>query len=89
LSSLCLSSSSQQLFAKLSYTKPQSYVEALRHPAWQEAMQQELQALHDTKTWDIVSLPQGNKPIACRWVCKVKHKADGTIERYKARLVMK
>jgi len=48
-----------------------------------------LQALQDTKTWDIVPLPQGKKPIACRWVYKVKYKADGTIERFKARLVVK
>jgi len=52
-------------------------------------MHKELQALHDTHTWSIVSLPLGKKPIACKWVYKVKHKADGSIERLKARLVVK
>jgi len=52
-------------------------------------MEKELQALHDTHTWTIVSLPPANKPIACKWVNKVKCKADGSVERLKPRLVVK
>jgi len=52
-------------------------------------MDQELQALQQTHTWDIVSLPPGKKPIASKWVYKVKYRADGSIERFKARLVVK
>lgn len=29
------------------------------------------------------------KLVACRWVFTIKYKADGTLERYKARLVAK
>ena len=56
---------------------------------WQAAMQAELQALEGTGTWEIISLPQGKKPIACKWAYKVKCKADGSINRLKARLVVK
>jgi len=73
----------------LDFTEPQSYDEAASHPGWQEAMEKELQALHDTHTWTIVSLPPGKKPIACKWVYKVKCKADRSVERLKARLVVK
>lgn len=52
-------------------------------------MANELQALQDNHTWEIVKLPKGKKPISCKWVYKVKYKADGSIERYKARLVAK
>ena len=85
----CLSSISQQFLKNLDFTKPQSYEQAATHSSWQEAMNKELQALHDTRTWEIVPLPHGKKPIACKWVYKVKCKADGSIERLKARLVVK
>jgi len=75
--------------AHLDFTEPQTYVEAASHLGWQEAMRKELQALYDTHTWTIVSLPPGKKPIACKWVYRVKCKADGSIERLKARLVVK
>jgi len=52
-------------------------------------MTQEFDALHSNHTWDLVMLPPGKQAIGCRWVYKVKHKADGSIERFKARLVVK
>ena len=55
------------------------------NPAWQDEMTQELTTLHDNDTWELMPLPAGKKTIGCRWVYKVKHKADGSIERYKAR----
>ena len=52
-------------------------------------MNKEFQALFENHTWDIVSLPPRKKPIACKWVYKVKYRADGQIERLKAQLVIK
>jgi len=37
----------------------------------------------------VTTLPKGKYAIGCRWVYKVKYKADGTVENYKARLVAK
>ena len=38
-------------------------------------------------TFELVELPDGRKPIGSKLVLKVKHKADGTWEKDKARLV--
>lgn len=56
---------------------------------WQEAMEEEIQALEENNTWTIVDKPSNVRPIKSRWIFKLKLKADGTIERYKARLVAK
>jgi len=65
------------------------YSQAASVPAWQDAMRKEFDALDANHTWDIVHLPPGKKPIGCKWVYKIKYKSDGTIERYKARLVIR
>jgi hypothetical protein len=50
-------------------------------------MVEEMTALRKNGTWDLVSLPGGKKSVGCKWVFTIKHNADGTVERYKARLV--
>jgi len=40
-------------------------------------------------TWEITECPYGCKPLGCKWVFKKKLRPDGTIEKYKARLVAK
>ena len=71
-------------------TDPKSYREAIaseNKERWKEAMESEWNALKDNETFEIVKARHGIRPVGCRWVFKTKLKADGTIERYKARLV--
>ena len=41
------------------------------------------------RAWDLVELPEGRNAVRCRWVFKVKYNADRTVQRDKARLVVK
>ena len=50
-------------------------------------MQEELDALKVNHTWDVVQCPPSIKPIGCKWVYSIKLHPDGTLARYKARLV--
>jgi hypothetical protein len=50
-------------------------------------MAEEIAALEQTGTWDLVPCPPRVRPITCKWVHKVKTRSDGSLERYKARLV--
>lgn len=49
----------------------------------------EYESLLKNKTWEVVPVPSGCKPIKCKWVYKLKTNADGSIAHYKARLVAK
>ena len=50
-------------------------------------MKEEINALDNNQTWELVPKPKDVKPISCKWVYKIKTRPDGSIERYKARLV--
>ena len=45
--------------------------------------------MKSNRVWDLVDLPPGRKTIGNKWVLNIKHKTDGTIDRYKTRLVAK
>lgn len=69
--------------------EPQSLEEAVNNKHWKEAMDAEYMALIENKTWHLVPPQKGRNVIDCKWVYKVKRKADGSLDRYKARLVAK
>jgi len=52
-------------------------------------MQKEFATLDANHTWDLFSLPTHKKPINCKWVLKVKYKANGNMEKCNARLVVR
>jgi len=52
-------------------------------------MKEEYESIIKNNTWDLVKLPHGKQPIGFRWLFKLKFKADGSIDKHKARLVEK
>ncbi|RDY14606.1 hypothetical protein CR513_00304, partial [Mucuna pruriens] len=56
---------------------------------WIDAMKDEMKSMQDNDIWDLVELPEGVKPIGCKWIFKTKKDSKGNIERYKTRLVAK
>ncbi|KAI5061160.1 hypothetical protein GOP47_0023665, partial [Adiantum capillus-veneris] len=52
-------------------------------------MKEELSAHEEAQTWTITPRPDDANVIGCRWILKKKHRPNGSIERYKARLVAK
>ena len=56
---------------------------------WMKAMNNEMESIRTNQVWNLEDLLLGRKAIGNKWVLKIKCKADGSIERYKARLVAK
>ena len=52
-------------------------------------MVDEIATLESNQAWTITSSPPHKKEIGCKWVYRVKYEADGTVERYMARLMAK
>lgn len=69
------------------YTEPPTYKIASQYPKWCEPMDAEFQALQRQNTWSLVFAPPHANLVGCKWVFKLKLNSDGSIARYKARLV--
>lgn len=54
---------------------------------WWSAMKDEIDSQLKNNTWTLVALPKGERAVTCKWVFKKKESSDGTLARFKARLV--
>ena len=66
-----------------------TYRSALADPNWRAAMVEEHDALLQNHTWDLVPRPPRANVVTGKWIFKHKFNADGTLEQYKARWVLR
>ena len=52
-------------------------------------MVEEYKSIMKNDVWEIVPRPEGKSVVTSRWLYKIKHGADGRIEKYKARFVVR
>ena len=72
--------------------EPQSFKEAISTlgvPFQKEVVNSEIESILQNHTWELVDLPPSCKPLGYKWIFKRKLKADGSTNKYKARLVVK
>ncbi|OMO52289.1 Integrase, catalytic core [Corchorus capsularis] len=74
---------------QLETVEPTSSTTAIKDPQWKQTMLEELEALNRNGTWDLVPAPTNCTIVGCKWVFRIKRNVDGSIARYKARLVAK
>ncbi|GJY38547.1 retrovirus-related pol polyprotein from transposon TNT 1-94 [Tanacetum coccineum] len=85
---LTSASASECLFADfLSEIEPKKVSEALKHPGWIVAMQEEQNQLHRNKVWTLVPLPYRKIAIGSKWVFRNKKDKHGIVTKNRARLV--
>ena len=72
--------------------EPQTFKEAVNYiesVTWKDAIKSGIDSILHNHTWELVDIPPSCKPLSSKWVFKRKRKVDGSINKYKARLVIK
>lgn len=64
-------------------------IQSPRLDIWMKAIEEEMQLIKENKVWDLVELPEGYKPISCKWVFQTNRDSNRRIDIFKARLVAK
>ncbi|KAG8497019.1 hypothetical protein CXB51_008248 [Gossypium anomalum] len=73
----------------MTIVEPSCYAEAVKEKCWQEAMEAELNMIQKNDTWELVNRLENRKVIGVKWVFRTKTNSDGSLNKHKARLVVK
>jgi len=73
----------------IAFYESAGYEEALKDSKWKKAMEEELSMIQKNNTWTLVDRPEGRKVIGVKWIYRTKLNADTSINKHKARLVVK
>jgi hypothetical protein len=80
-------SSYMALMCDLLEKEPTLFEEAIQKKEWVDAMTDEYQSIIKNNVWEIVPRPKSKDVVSSKWIFKIKHAADGSIENHKERFV--
>jgi hypothetical protein len=72
---------------KLLDEEPTTFEKAVQKGQWKEAMVEEHQSIMKIEVWEIVPRLKEKSVVTSKWVYKIKHPADGSVDKYKARFM--
>jgi hypothetical protein len=75
------------LMRNISDSKPSSFKEANKLQVWKDAMLEEYRSIIKNNVWDIVPRPKEKSMVSSKWIYKIKHAVDGSVEKFKARFL--
>jgi hypothetical protein len=75
------------LMSSISDAKPSSFEEANKLQVWKDSMLEEYRSILKNNVWDIVPRPKDKSVVSSKWIYKIKHAVDGSVENFKARFV--
>jgi hypothetical protein len=75
------------LMSSISDAKPSSFKEADKLQVWKDAMLEEYMFIIKNNVWDIVLRPKDKLVVSSKWIYKIKHAVDGSVEKFKERFV--
>ena len=68
-------------------SEPRSFEEAVKHQVWKDAMHEEYESITKNDVWEVVPRPKDKSVVTSKWLYKIKHGSNGSVEKYKARFV--
>ena len=66
--------------------EPLDFRAASLHTEWKDAINKEIDSILKNNTWDVIDRPSHRKPIAAKWLFKIKKDTQGRINKLKAQL---
>ena len=75
------------LTSNISDSEPSSYEEATEQQVWKDSMTEEYHSILKNDVWDIVPRPERKSVVTSKWIYKINHVADGSVDKFKARFV--
>lgn len=67
---------------------PRTIESAMQDPKWKGCPVTRNECLNLKWSWEMVEIPRGKQTVGCKSVFNVKHKVDGILVRYKAKLLV-
>jgi hypothetical protein len=75
------------LMSSISDAESSSFEEADKLQVWKDAMLEEYRSILKNNVWDIVSKSKDKLVVSSKWIYKIEHAVDGSVEKFKARFV--
>lgn len=66
---------------------PHTFEEVVKEEVWKDAIAEGYKSIMNNGVWDVVSRPKGKSIMTSKWLFKINHGVDGSIEKYKATFV--
>lgn len=71
----------------MNIVEPLNFEQANKHKEWRDAMKEEYDSIMKNETCELIELPKNKVSIGSKWLFKFKFNANGSIDKYKSRLV--
>lgn len=75
------------LVSEVNDAKPMLFVEDSKHQVWKDSMLDEYKSIMKINVWEVVPRPEGKSIVSSKWIYKIKHSANGSVEKYKSMFV--
>ena len=73
--------------SSISDSKSTSYKEDVEKQVWKYAMTEKYHSIMKNDVWDIIHRPDRKSVVTSRWIYKIKHATNDSVEKYKAKFV--